>query len=421
MKRILQNLLIASASSAVALGSACGGGSDEDGGSRGVSGSDSRGGSTGQGGSSASGGRGGTPTITGGSSNGARGGTESGGEGGGCGKTDLAAEPPPVNVLLVVDKSSSMSGTPEGFDEPKWSALGSALGAALGEARDRVAFGLDFYPFGDDRDPMASVETCQMPANADILVPIGPGADTVPLIEDALADYQPAGGTPTAAALARALEYFRDGDGAALEGERYVLLATDGGPNCNADLDCDAETCTLNMDGFDCGGNCCASTIPGGPESCLDDAETAAQVAALAGEGVRTFVVGIPGTEAYGDTLDALAEEGLVPNPDAPPSYYRVESSGGTAGLVEVLTRITRGVIRSCRLQLDSTPDDIGLLNVEIDGEEIPQPGDDGWEVDGDTDPPTIVLKGETCARMEREGADRVTITYGCRTRTEPH
>jgi hypothetical protein len=380
-------------------------------------------GGTGGRGGTTSGGSGGTLPTTGGSSGT---GTGMAGEGGGCGKTDLAAEPPLVSVLVVVDKSSSMTGTPTGFTEDKWTALGAALGEALDAAKDGVAFGLDFYPLGDDRDPTAPVDTCEMPTNSDILVPIGPGTSTVPLIDDALADYAPAGGTPTAAALARALDYFTSGDGASLGGDRYVLLATDGGPNCNPDLACELGTCTLNMDGLDCGGqNCCDADLdPDGPLSCLDEDETVAQVDALANAGVKTFVVGIPGTRAYGSTLDAMAVAGLAENPSAPPSYYRVESMGGTEGLAEVLTRITRGVIQSCRLQLSSTPDDPdyeGLLNVEIDGQDVPQMGDDGWEVDRTTSPPTIVLKGATCEYMETHGAEQVSITYGCPTVIDPH
>ncbi|HEX6764504.1 MAG TPA: vWA domain-containing protein, partial [Polyangiaceae bacterium] len=389
-----------------------------------------RGGASGDG----SGGRGGTSGNTGGTlpTTGGRAGSSGAGngmagEGGGCGKTDLAAQPPEVNVLVVVDKSSSMMGTPSGFTENKWVALGSALGEALDAAKDNVAFGLDFYPFGDDRDPMADVTYCEMPTTSDILVPVGPGTSTVPDIEDALADYAPAGGTPTAAALSRALDYFTTGDGASLGGDRYVLLATDGGPNCNADLACDSNACTLNMDGV-CPmqvSNCCDVNVdPDGPVSCLDEDETVAQVAALADAGVKTFVVGIPGTEAYGATLDAMAVAGGVENPSAPPSYYRVESMGGTEGLAEVLTRITRGVIQTCRLQLTSTPEDPdyeGLLNVEIDGQDVPQMGDDGWEVDRTTSPPTIVLKGATCEYMESHGAEQVSITYGCPTVTDPH
>lgn len=412
---------------AVAAG-ACGGKADVFKKSNGIGaqGGDAGAGDAGGSSGSAAGARGGTLNLGGTGGTGAEAGTGMGGEGGGCGQTDLAAEPPAVSILLVVDKSSSMTGTPSGFSEDKWTALGTALGEALDAAQDKVAFGLDFYPFGDDSDPNATVEMCDMPTSADILVPIGAGTSTVPLIVDALADYEPAGGTPTAAALARALEYFTNGDGASIEGERYVLLATDGGPNCNPDLECEIDACTLNMDGLNCGGqNCCDAMLdPQGPQSCLDEDEAVAQVTALADAGVKTFVVGIPGTSAYGDTLDAMAVAGQRENPDAPPSYYRVESTGGTEGLAEVLTSITSGVIRSCRLQLTSTPEDPdyeGLLNVEIDGENVPQMGDGGWEVDRSTSPPTIVLKGATCEAMESRGAEQVTITYGCPTVTDPH
>src|SRR5688572_15774469 len=184
---------------------ACGGKTDEfeDPNGIGQGGDAAAGGSAATSGASSSG-RGGTLSLGGTAGTGQGASSGMGGEGGGCGQTDLAAEPPPVSILLVVDKSSSMTGTPSGFSEDKWTALGSALGAALDAAEDSVAFGLDFYPFGDDRDPSAPVEMCDMPSRADILVPIGPGASTVPLITDALSDYQPAGGTPTAAALARA-------------------------------------------------------------------------------------------------------------------------------------------------------------------------------------------------------------------------
>src|SRR6185503_11948919 len=200
--------------------------------------------------------------------------------------------------------------------------------------------------------------------------------------------------------------------------------ATDGGPNCNADLECDIDACTTNLDCPTRGNQnfCDASLDPEGPLSCLDEDEAVAQVAALLAEArVKTFVVGIPGTLAYGSTLDAMAVAGGVENPNAPPSYYRVESMGGTQGLAETLTSITRGVIRSCSLQLTSVPEDLEKLNVEIDGNEVSQPGDDGWIVDTNTTPPTIVLKGATCEYMMTHGAESVVITYGCKTNMDPH
>jgi hypothetical protein len=382
----------------------------------------------------------GNGTSTGGSSSG-KGGSNSGGTGGGtggtvidpggpggadaqggaenCGETSLEAAPAQANILLVIDKSSSMNAE-GGFSTSKWVTLGEALDPALTAAQDRVSFGLDFYPFSDD--PEAVPSTCETPSESGPLIPIAAGAESVPLILDALESYAPAGGTPTAQALSRALDYFVNGEGSELMGANYVLLATDGGPNCSADITCETESCTLNMEGMSCGpdANCCDPELdPAGPTSCLDEDATVDAVTALAEAGVNTFVVGIPGTEFYETTLNRVAVAGRAANPDAPPSYFKVTADGDASGLADVLTAITTGVITTCRLTLNSMPPDPdyeGLLNVVIDGDKIAQAGDDGWEVDTTTSPPTVVLKGATCERMETEGAQSVSITYGCPT-----
>jgi hypothetical protein len=331
-----------------------------------------------------------------------------------CGASKLTADPPLVNILLVIDKSSSMQDE-SGFSKSKWLALRDGLTSALTRTKDRVSYGMSFFPFSSD--PKATPSTCETPKLSDPLIPIADGATSVPRILSALDDYSPAGGTPTAAALKAAGEYLIHGPGKALLGTSYVLLATDGGPNCNGELSCEEASCTLNMEGFDCGGNCCSATLdPNGPESCLDADETESAVRVLADAGVKTFVVGIPGSELYHATLDRLAKAGLEAQTNGPPYYYAVTADGGTAGLADVLTRITSGVIASCQLQLGSTPPDLDELNVVIDGETIPQLGADGWSVDSSSSPPTVVLKGATCKKMETQGAQAVNITFGCPT-----
>ena len=374
----------------------------------------------GTGGNHASGGSAGTSTIVLGTAgdDGQAGEKGDGGAAPTCGATAVSAAPPVVNVLLVVDKSSSMNGTEE-FSEGRWATLGGALATALDEAKARVSFGLEFFPFA--ANPEDTPTTCETATGLDVLVPVGAGTDTVPTIVDALADYEPAGGTPTADALAHALDYFQNGAGADLEGTSYVLLATDGGPDCNGDLTCDADSCTINLENSQattgCGGSCCDAQLdPKGPESCLDESRTVASVKALAKAGIKTFVVGIPGSQFFASTLDKMALAGEEPNPDGPPSYYAVTASDGAEGLADVLTRITTGLITTCRLELTSTPPDLGLLNVRIDGKDVPQEGADGWSVDKTTKPPTVVLAGKTCDYMEQHGAEDVQITYGCPT-----
>jgi len=221
--------------------------------------------------------------------------------------------------------------------------------------------------------------------------------------------------TPTAAALSRALAYFSDGAGASLQGEKYVLLATDGGPNCNEALTCTAATCTTNLDKDIASPNFCDASLDAkGPASCLDEAGSVKAVADLARNGVKTFVVGIPGTEAYADTLDLLAAKSGIANPDAPPAYFAVSAEGGVAGLSDVLKRVTTGLITSCRLQLEEEPPVEEELFVVIDSVVIPKGGADGWSYVEGASPPVIQIHGKTCETLESQGAEQINISYGC-------
>jgi hypothetical protein len=328
-----------------------------------------------------------------------------------CGSSPFGASLAEVHVLLVIDKSGSMAETPDGFDSDKWTAMKESLSASLSDVRDRIGLGLELYP----------VSGCTVPDGAGVDVAVQPGVDALPDILSALEATAPSGGTPTAKALARARAYFMEGEGAALTGDKYVLLATDGGPNCNDAASCDADACTLNLEGI-CPShvdNCCdpMESGAGAQAGCLDAGDTQAEIAALAAAGIDTFVVGIPGSETYAASLDSFAVSGGRANPDAPPSYYAVSASGdGSAGLTSVLRAITGSLITSCRLQLDSEPPDLRKLNVEVDGEVVPQDAVDGWELDTSTAPPTVELKGETCARIETRGVENVTVLFGCPT-----
>lgn len=333
-----------------------------------------------------------------------------------CAPTRLTGEPPLVNVLIVVDKSFSMTNQPEGFDTDKWTALTTALEGAFEATADRLSFGLDLYPY--EGSPGATAEgSCEVPEGDEVVVEVQPGTVATPLILAALDDSPPGGKTPTAAALAHARAYFKTGAGKALKGEKYVLLATDGGPNCNDALTCTAATCTVNMDGLSCGpgANCCDPELDDtGPSKCLDEDATVAAVKNLATDGIKTFVVGIPGTEAYSDTLDLLAAESGIVNPDAPPSYFAVSAEGGVEGLTGMLQDITTGLITTCRLQLEGKPLESKQVFVSIDGELIPRDDPDGWQYDATTNPPTIQLNGATCEKVETEGVESVDITYYC-------
>jgi hypothetical protein len=148
----------------------------------------------------------------------------------------------------------------------------------------------------------------------------------------------------------------------------------------------------------------------------LDEAATVAQLTTMAAAGIKTFVVGIPGTEPYVATLDALAVAGGAPAAAASPKYFAVTAAGGVDGLKQVFDTITHQLIKSCNIQLQSAPPDRMKLNVYVDGKVVPQAGADGWDlVSTDGALPTVVLKGATCAAIEANGANNVQIVYGCK------
>lgn len=331
-----------------------------------------------------------------------------------CGASPFGAAPVKVNMLLVIDKSGSMSDMPQHFDADKWSAMKSSVAAALTPMKDQIRLGLELYPMAG----------CDLPGGDNVDVEVQSGTKAMPLVMNALEGTDPSGGTPTAAALMRARDYFTKGAGAKLDGGKYVLLATDGGPNCNDGLSCDADACTMNLDG-QCPmsvANCCDEKLAGsGAQSgCLDDGATLKSIKALADAGIDTFVVGIPGSEVYADALDAFAKAGGRADQGGSHSYYQVSASGSSAtGLTTVLESIASGLIKSCRLQLASTPPALDKLNVEIDGSAVPQQSADGWDLDMSTSPPTIELKGKTCEHVENDGAQSVTVTFGCPTRVD--
>src|SRR6187399_1678085 len=73
--------------------------------------------------------------------------TGEGGSGAGeCGGEAVNAEPVQVNLLLVIDRSGSMTATPEGFEDDKWTTMVDSLNTALDGINGQMSVGLQFFP-----------------------------------------------------------------------------------------------------------------------------------------------------------------------------------------------------------------------------------------------------------------------------------
>ncbi len=328
-----------------------------------------------------------------------------------------------VHVMLVMDKSGSMIERPEAYRVSKWDAVRTALAEVLPAFQDRMWWGLHLFPL----DTLGGGSTAPYHCESGCCVQgpdFGPnssiraGNQSVPEIVEVLDQIAPYGGTPTAGALRVIYDYFSSGEGTNLSGDRYVLLATDGAPNCNPHLECDVWECISNIsEDRDCprdGPNCCF----GHPERCLDDDATVERIEALRRIGVRTIVMGIPGVDVYADTMDRLAEAGGLPNTTAPHRFYSVSAAGGTDELTATLESIAGRLLRTCEVVLNAPPPRDQTLNIAVECTVISRIDADGsgWWLDDSDLPVRIVLEGEACDQIRNTPHARVAVLTGCPT-----
>jgi len=444
--RSLGTVAFSSLAASLGLAVACGGG-DDGGGSEIGDNSGRGGGQMGSGGASASlggssttGGIGGDPGSFGGSDTGI------GGEAPslfdcenaytnleGCGTSATQGRQIPVDILLVVDKSGSMNLQPPGYADRKWPSMRAALGTALTRLADFASFGLELFPGRDvtiDCQNVSQEHCCSMGTQVDVA--IGPGSVTVPQIIAALdPPTGPGGRTPTAAALRLARDYFTTRP-SGIEGsaaQAFVILATDGGPNCGSAASCTYDQCTVNLDGdkadfpYYCGTvepnttNCCGDIVGSSALDCLDVQATLGEIDALASIGVQTVVVGIPGSEPYADALNQFAIHGGHPQVGAATSYYLVEANNPD-DLTAVFVDIASDLIQTCDIYLEEPPTSTTDVNVAIDCVAQPQTvdGEVQWVLDVSQEPVVLRLQGALCERALNEGIGSVDIVFGCQT-----
>src|SRR6185437_11805536 len=118
--------------------------------------------------------------------------------------------------------------------------------------------------------------------------------------------------------------------------ENYVVLITDGAPNCDASFAATTSNCEDGT-GYCTSPGACVSSAgtneTAAPLGCLDENATVAMVQSLAQSDIRTFVIGIGADFANAssptvDTLNQCALAGGVPRTDASgnvlsPAFYQ--------------------------------------------------------------------------------------------------
>ena len=342
--------------------------------------------------------------VGGGSGSGTSPGSGSGGaidEESACAVSRTGVVSEPAVVQLLVDTSLSMQESPGGRrgrnQDSKWVITQRALQEAINELGSDVSLGLTFYPNTDSIDSRCIDER---PA-VNIATLGGAGSAHRQALADAIGRADVGGGTPTHDAYENGLESLRS---SSADGRQFLVLITDGVPTF------ERECRNFTQSGVD--------TEP----------LIAATEAAFA-EGIRTFVIGSPGSEGARESLSRMASVGGTGSQGCSHSggnychFDMTEDSDLGAGLAEALGTISEA-LNSCEYRIPPgngmvDKNKVNVLFTGSDGETQTisrDPSDDqcdeGWQYSADGQ--SIVLCGETCERAKNEVGSSVEVLFGC-------
>jgi len=298
-----------------------------------------------------------------------------------CGQTNVQVMPEPPDILIVQDKSLSMNQDASGADCTtagcsKWSQVSTAMASVVATTDTNVNWGLIF--FGTDN---------QCGVTSRPVVPVAPMSGSK--VQMAFSTNQPSSYTPTATAVDAAVTYMKSLNDT---NPKYLLLATDGLPNCGA--------------GGGRQGNITADDSPAA-EAAVTNARNA---------GFPTFVVGIAtaSDQMATNTLNTMAVNGGFPQQGAATQYYSVSD---TAGLEAVLNQIV-GMVASCTIPLTNVPSN--LSNVAVSAKdstgktiEIQPDPNNGWSyTNGQMN--VIRLNGSSCDNLQSGAYTDFQFLYAC-------
>jgi Mg-chelatase subunit ChlD len=256
--------------------------------------------------------------------------------------TDLKRRP--ANVLLVLDRSASMSDTDKGNI---WTFVVPAIEGIIQRTQHELQWGLMMFPYGDGSECTAGT----LPAASQVNPPVG--LDNYAAIVAQIPSTATGNGTPTDSAIVAGMNYLQ---AVTNDYPRYMVLATDGVPSCVG---------------------AAGSSTSNGVKTGVTAAVSA--IAAAYAAGIPTFVVGInsPSSSSSLGDLTAMADAGgeALPHATCPPGASASACTGAAytgfylatdeSALADALGKII-GAVSSCQIQLDTAPPVPAFVAVKV-------------------------------------------------------
>jgi hypothetical protein len=325
----------------------------------------------------------------------------------------------PANVLFVIDRSGSMQCNPPPTTASdaceampmrtstsmpsKWEITSEALVDALPALPATATVGVSYFS-NDDNCGVSSQPSVPLAKNS---------AAQQSTIASSLGAVEPAGGTPIVGATILAYKHMHEAalDGR-ISGNEFVVLITDGeqSEQCSDEALCEgAEACTKLL------------------------VEEEVPRAAGKGVGIRTFVIGVPGSEPARTVLSQMAMAGGTAADGCDVTkgdchFDMTKETDLSAALSGALMKIT-GQTVTCELPVPKPTSgelDLSLVNVvytpagtdsqamvvKQDPSMPCDAGAQGWQyIDGNT---KIQLCGSICDTVRADAGAKVDVVLGC-------
>lgn len=299
-----------------------------------------------------------------------------------CGAVISDMSQQPADLLLVLDRSTSMTWDLGHDDEcaatdpscqQRWATMVQTLDEVLAGSSAKIRWGLKLFASPVPADAGAA-ENCTVAPGVEVSL----GDGTATRIRDVMHATEPLGYTPTLLALRYAIPYLTsltDGH------PRYVLLATDGEPNCDGASETTSGSVQANH--------------------VIDE------ITAGAAAGIKVYVIGM-GPASNIRNLDKFAVAGGTEH------YYPATSAAELAAALSAIV----GQVSSCTFSFASPPPDPNNVAVYLDKQIVPRDAANGWILAPDQR--SVLFVGSYCDDIKAESYRQVQVYFGCPSVTPP-